>query len=530
MSRNVKVVFSGDMTKLRAAVIRARHTIKKFALKVKASMQAIGRSIKKLSFAAFRAGAMGAVAALGGLLVTARGLKKALDLGGRLSDVASNTGIAAGKALIMEQALQDAGMSGEKLQTIIQKQQRSIVEAGEGVTSYKKAFDALGLSLSDLRSMSPDEQFMAIQQALAALPDPAERSARAMQIFGRAGGQLGALFSNADAFKNAAESVGSQADILSENADAFDRSADILGGISGKVRSFFVGVAAQVNSSLLPLLEELNKVDMAQWGQVAGDAIMIAVQASKSGKLLSLGGSMLKIALIEGVNVLWRTIKAAVTFLGVGLAEGAMLIGKMLANTDFTDGVIHAFNAGASLLKAAAYEFIALTTGFGEYKNLAEAERGNANVEAYLAKNSLGKSGVADELSAALGRTLEAAAASYTDGDDLISTSSAKTELADKITALRDSVEAQRAASKSSSTAKLPSNESPEVTVQRAAKSAGSFAESKARVGGGGRVFAADNRAFAESRRQTKLQERTAKATEKLANRSTPTAQTAIYA
>jgi hypothetical protein len=147
----------------------------------KGMLAGLGKAAKRLALGAAALGIAGFTAALAGL-------KAALDLGGRLSDVASNTGLLAGEALVLERAFQDAGIAGEKLQPTINKMQRSMVEAGEGLLTYKKAFDALGLSLEDLRSMGTAEQFKAIQAALAGVGDPAERAARAMQIFGRSGG------------------------------------------------------------------------------------------------------------------------------------------------------------------------------------------------------------------------------------------------------------------------------------------------------------------------------------------------------
>jgi len=265
-------------------------------------------------------GQVGIVAGVAGTTAALVGLKKALDLGGRLSDVASNTGLLAGEALILERALSDAGIAGEKLQPTIQKMQRAIVEGGEGILTYRRAFEALGLSMEDLRAMAPGEQFAAIQKGLAGMADPAERSARAMQIFGRSGGELGALFSNPEAMKNAAESVGSQADILNRSADSFDRSADILGGVGSKISGFFVGMASYINPVLLPVLEEMNKLDFSKYGQQAGKAVSMVVLAFKSGGLseiialqLVMAGKKFLNFLINGFLGLGRVIGNAVS-------------------------------------------------------------------------------------------------------------------------------------------------------------------------------------------------------------------------
>ena len=273
----------------------------------KGMLAGLGKAAKRLALGAAALGIAGFTAALAGL-------KAALDLGGRLSDVASNTGLLAGEALVLERAFQDAGIAGEKLQPTINKMQRSMVEAGEGLLTYKKAFDALGLSLEDLRSMGTAEQFKAIQAALAGVGDPAERAARAMQIFGRSGGDLGALFSNADAMGNASESVGAQAEILNKAAASFDRSSDLLSGIGTKLKGFFVGMADFINPVLLPILEEMNKLDLAKQGQAFGRSVALVAEAFGSGKIREMMSVSMLAAAKDFLNFL------AKGFLGLGEA------------------------------------------------------------------------------------------------------------------------------------------------------------------------------------------------------------------
>jgi hypothetical protein len=292
----------------------------------------------------------GGAVAIGGLTTAVVGLKKALDLGGRLSDVSANTGLLAGEAMVLERALSDAGIGGEKLQATIQKMQKSIVEAGDGLITPKRALDELGLSVGGLLTMRPAEQFAAIQEALAGLSDPAERSARAMQIFGRSGGELGALFSNPEAMKNAAESVGTQAEILNKSAGEFDRSADILAGIGDKIRSFFVGLAGQLNSVLLPLLEQLNKVDFAKIGTAFGEGLMVILEAFKTGVL----GELLKNSFLFGASFLVNAVVEGFATAGQILMKAAVGVGDIISNIFSSEKVAAFFK----MMKLGAFQTI----------------------------------------------------------------------------------------------------------------------------------------------------------------------------
>lgn len=277
--------------------------LKKAVGSAKGMLSGLAGAVKKLSFGGVAAGLAGATGA-------AVGLKKALDLGGRLSDVAANTGLLAGEALVLEQAFGEAGISSEKLQATIQKMQKSIVEAGDGLETPRRALEEIGVSLEELEGNGAGEQFRMISEALAAIEDPAERSARAMQIFGRSGGELGALFSNPEALKNAAASVGDQAEMLTRGAGAFDRSADILGNVGAKLRGFFVGMASYINPVLLPVLEEMNKLDFSKYGAQVGQAVGVLVQAFKAGALPGLLKDGLLVAGRSLVNLLNRGFRA----------------------------------------------------------------------------------------------------------------------------------------------------------------------------------------------------------------------------
>jgi len=429
----------GDTTGLGRALGGAKGMLNSFA-----------GSVKRLAIGGAFAGV---AASVGGVTAAIFGLKNALELGGRLSDVASNTGLLAGEALVLERALQDAGIAGEKLQPTIQKMQKSIVEAGDGLMTPKRAFEELGVSLAEIKAMKPGEQFATIQKALAGVSDPAERSARAMQIFGRSGGELGALFSNADAMGNAADSVGNQAEILNRSADAFDRSADLLGGIGAKLKGFFVGMADYINPVLLPVLEEMNKIDIAKHGQAVGEVVSMIVEAFRGDKIGGILKSSFLIAGKELVNFLVNS------FLGLGRMLGEMFAGvpkvfQSLFDT-LTDGTVWkglglilqgvGTEMGLAFVKAIPE---ILRPGFGD-DTLAHAGR---VAEAYqrVGGNILGESEALRGLGEAVSGTVDAMGDAFADqianGVEALDTSGNRAELRAVIEGLRKSVEEKKKA------------------------------------------------------------------------------------
>lgn len=389
--------------------------------RAKGMIGGLGKAVKAAGVAGLAVAAAGAAAAMAGLAISIRGVNGALKLGSRLSDVAANTGMLAGQVAVLERAFEDAGISGEKVQGTITKMQRGIVEAGEGVLTYKRAFDALGLSLDDLRKMSPAEQFQAIQNALAGMSDPAERSARAMQIFGRSGADLGALFSNKGALGNAAESVGEQADILNKNADAFDRSADLLAGMGAKLQGFFVGLADFINPVLLPVLEQMNKIDLAAYGQAAGRFIATIAEAFKQGALGSLAADALVFGAKKMINSLWTGFKTLVVFFGTTFAQAVETAWSKVTDMTFWKGVLEIFKSVGTYLEAAAYKIAASVHG-GDFHTAGDSLLSLANTQRERAMSKINAAGDGKSIADVLRHGMETAAQFYRNDEDALDT------------------------------------------------------------------------------------------------------------
>lgn len=260
-----------------------------------------------VSFAAIAAAGVGA-----GYKIT-QGLKSAFDLGGRLSDVAARIGDSAGAAQILETMFAQTGVGADKVADTVQKMQRSVIEAGEGLTTYQRAFDALGLDYEKLGEMGGVEAFTEIAAAIGKLDSAAEKSARAMQIFGRSGGQLLALFADPEALEKATSMVGAQAGLLSQHANEFDRVSDIWRGLGTKIQGAFVGMGSKLIQHVLPFFEYLNKIDLAPIGEKFGASLARAIDFARAafevlgtGDIMLLIGESLKIAFKEAIAVLYR--------------------------------------------------------------------------------------------------------------------------------------------------------------------------------------------------------------------------------
>jgi len=294
-------------------------------------------------------------AAFAALGIAAAGVKKALDMGGVLSDVAGQTGLTAGKVMLLRTAFDQAGIGADQVGTTINKMQRSLADASSGTGPAAEALARLGLSASELSGMSPDKAFKAIGGALSGIANPTERAAAAMDIFGRSGGKLLTLFGDSGALATAGDTLGGQAAIMDKNAAVFDRVSDLMNASSTKLQGVFVGMAESIAPAILPLLEQFNKMDFTALGQQIGSAASLFIQAMTDGSIWSIIGDSLKISLGNAANFLFRSLSGIINSIArliPEIVQNAVTLFGMVTKADFWKGMLQALLGAAQAFGA----------------------------------------------------------------------------------------------------------------------------------------------------------------------------------
>lgn len=216
-------------------------------------------------------------------------LGNALDLGGRLSDLAARTGETAGNLLVLERAFDNTGIGADKVGTAVNKLQRFIVEAGQGAATQSKVMSQLGLSMTDLANMTPTEQMRVLAERISRIENPTERAAVAMQVFGKSGGELLPFLTNfSGELSNAQSELGSLPGIMDRNANAFDAISDKIGVVRGKVLEFAAGLLESAVPALNKLVNAGSELDAAKFGQIVGQKLSEAFELITSGDIWEL--------------------------------------------------------------------------------------------------------------------------------------------------------------------------------------------------------------------------------------------------
>lgn len=219
----------------------------------------------------------GPIAAMGAAFLGTRSAVQsftdAINVGGQLAELSQRTGESAGNLAILQRAFTNAGSSGEAVGPMLNRLQRFMVEGANGGKAQSEAMSKLGMSFSDLAGKTPLEQMQLLAQRISALPDPAQRSAAAMEIFGRSGGELLPLLRNMGGeIDTARAQLGSYPAAVDRAAKALDGIGDNFAAITTKAREFVTGALVNIAPQLEKALETIGKIDFTALGMKLSDA------------------------------------------------------------------------------------------------------------------------------------------------------------------------------------------------------------------------------------------------------------------
>lgn len=183
---------------------------------------------------------------------------------------------------------QRLGMSVESLQALQMAAKLSGIEDATGAlqkltvaigtaaeSGKTEAFTKLGLDFQALQAMSPEEQFRAVQAAIAALPTPAERAAAAVAIFGKSGVELLPLMNQnlaevEERMRRLGAIVGTdQVEAIGSMNDSLDMVQATFDGIIGTVVGNLAPVVESLANEFLAFVESFNTMN-ADSGGIAG--------------------------------------------------------------------------------------------------------------------------------------------------------------------------------------------------------------------------------------------------------------------
>jgi hypothetical protein len=259
MIRDLVVNLTGNNSGLKKSVNDSKSILSSFATSAKSFLTPLAAVMATATAAA------GTLAA--GFAIVSSRLTTLADL----ADRAERTGVGAGWLRSMEYAADMAGISAEKLEGSLIRLNAAIGQARGGNAKLLETFDKLGFRLDQIQAMTTEQMFFEIATALSKMPDPVDRTALAMEIFGKQAAQLVPLLANGaeglQAFVNEAEKLGlalSDEDIAAAAAadDAIQQMTKSLTSLVDRLAVDFAPAIVEGTEYLLAFLDALERTDV----------------------------------------------------------------------------------------------------------------------------------------------------------------------------------------------------------------------------------------------------------------------------
>lgn len=259
-----------------------------------------------------------------GVAVSVAGLtamvKSAIDTGDALDEMSQRVGVSVETLSVWKPAAEQSGVSGESFEKGLRKLSTTMLEAATGSEDAARGFSAVGAEFKnqDGTLRATDQVLLDLAERFKAMPDGAEKTALAVQLFGKSGAELIPFLNQGRDGINelAAEMQALGVQMSSETAAQAGNFNDAL----DKLKLATTTIGNQIIASLLPALNDM-----------AGGMVESAKQ----------GGTLR--AILDGVVLVLKTLALGAAtvgkaFVALGEAIGAGVAAAMEALKGNTDG------------------------------------------------------------------------------------------------------------------------------------------------------------------------------------------------
>lgn len=263
-----------------------------------------------------------------GVAVSVAGLtamvKSAINTGDALDEMSQRVGVSVETLSVWKPAAEQSGVSGESFEKGLRKLSTTMLEAATGSEDAARGFSAVGVEFKnqDGTLRATDQVLLDLAERFKAMPDGAEKTALAVQLFGKSGAELIPFLNQGRDGINelAAEMQALGVQMSSETAAQAGNFNDAL----DKLKLATTSIGNQIIASLLPALNDMagGMVESAKQGgtlRAILDGVVLVL------KTLALGAATVGKAFVALGEAIGAGVAAAVEALK-GNTEGAKAI------------------------------------------------------------------------------------------------------------------------------------------------------------------------------------------------------------
>lgn len=263
-----------------------------------------------------------------GVAVSVAGLtamvKSAIDTGDALDEMSQRVGVSVETLSVWKPAAEQSGVSGESFEKGLRKLSTTMLEAATGSEDAARGFSAVGVEFKnqDGTLRATDQVLLDLAERFKAMPDGAEKTALAVQLFGKSGAELIPFLNQGRDGINelAAEMQALGVQMSSETAAQAGNFNDAL----DKLKLATQSIGNQIIASLLPALNDMAG-GMAESAKQGGTLRAILDGVVLVLKTLSLGAATVSKAFVALGEAIGAGVAAAVEALK-GNTDGAKAI------------------------------------------------------------------------------------------------------------------------------------------------------------------------------------------------------------
>ena len=225
-----------------------------------------------------------------------------------ITDLAAANQMAVGEVLALSSALAQSGGSADSAGKLLQSLSNKVAEAAEGNLKGLASFEKLGVSLQDLGSMSNTQIKDTLLKNIAAIEDPMQRNAKAVEIFGKS--MLGV-------------DVRKFAEDQAKNRDEMEKFAPALetaGAAFDNVGKIFLNMKIAFAEAFEPLFKIISELNPSI------DAMSVAFRGAAAALAVITGAAVIRGLLAIRSAIVAITIAAAANPF-VAIATGLLAVG-----------------------------------------------------------------------------------------------------------------------------------------------------------------------------------------------------------
>lgn len=274
--------------------------------------------------------------AVGGtiLAVGIKSVKTYAEMGDEVQKMALRTGFSTEALSELRHAADISGASLGTLEKGVKKMAMSIADAKDGLATYTREFDKIGMAVEELEGLSPEEQFFKIAEAIARIEDPTIRAASAQKILGRAGTELLPLFAEGEegmaALRQEAHDLGivfdqEAADKAAKLTDEMHRMKEATSGVQIAIAEHLAPIISSfIETKVVPLITKIK-----EWTEAhpALTKKIVIITGVVGGLLVVLGPLLIMLPLLaKGFTMLGAAIHFAMGPIGLLIIGGLMIL------------------------------------------------------------------------------------------------------------------------------------------------------------------------------------------------------------